>query len=220
VFESDCAKLQAEGVALVFAPTPEEMYGPESHRASTTFVEVPGISEKLEGRTRPGHFRGVATVVSKLFHILEPEAAFFGQKDAQQVAVIRRMVQDLNLPVRLLVGPIVREPDGLAMSSRNAYLDPAHRKAATVLYGALMRVQALADAGEPNASILAQHGRQVIAEEPLARLDYLEIVNPDSFDPVEDVGQGATVVTAAYLGSTRLIDNLVLHAVGQSSGAR
>jgi pantoate--beta-alanine ligase len=216
--ERDCQLLAAEGVSLVFAPSPEEMYGPEPQRARTTFVEVPGLSDKLEGKTRPGHFRGVTTVVCKLFHIIGPDSAFFGQKDAQQAVVIRRMVRDLNLPVRVVVCPIVRELDGLAMSSRNAYLDPVHRRAASVLYRALMRVQSMADAGERSATRLAEMGREVIHEEPLARLDYLEVVHPETLDPLQDIGQGALVVTAAYLGSTRLIDNLVLHGAGESSG--
>jgi pantoate--beta-alanine ligase len=213
-FERDCQMLEAEGVALLFAPTAEEMY-PQN---STTYVDVAGISEVLEGRTRPGHFRGVATVVAKLFHIVDPDFAFFGQKDAQQVAVIRRMVADLNFPVRVTVCPIVRETDGLAMSSRNAYLDPQQRKAAGVLHRALMRVQTLADTGERNAAELAATGRQVIGEEPLARLDYFEVVDQNTFAPVQDIARGALVVTAASFGTTRLIDNLVLHGIGQARG--
>ncbi|MFB3813590.1 MAG: pantoate--beta-alanine ligase [Terriglobales bacterium] len=214
-FERDCRMLEAEGVSLVFAPTPEEMYGPQFGNAAhttSTYIEVPGLSDKLEGKTRPGHFRGVTTVVAKLFHIIEPDVAFFGQKDAQQVVIIRRMVEDLNMPVRLVVCPIVREADGLALSSRNAYLDPAQRNAATVLHRALMRVQAMTDFGERDAGKLAEAGRQIIREEPLARLDYFELVDPATLDPVSDITRGALVVTAVYFGSTRLIDNLMLYA--------
>jgi pantoate--beta-alanine ligase len=213
-FEHDCELLAAEGVALVFAPSTEQMYP----AGAVTFVEVTDLGEKLEGSSRPGHFRGVTTVVNKLFNITQPDLAFFGQKDAQQVIIIRRMVRDLNLDVRVVVCPIVRERDGLALSSRNTYLDPPQRKSATVLHRALMRVQTMADTGERDAHALAEAGRQVIAEESLARLDYLEVVNPETLDAVDDVARGALVLVAAYLGKTRLIDNLVLHGVGTSQG--
>lgn len=213
VFERDCQLLEAEGVALVFAPAVEEMYPPASGVAvgtSRTSIEVAGLAGKLEGKARPGHFRGVATVVAKLFHILEPDMAFFGQKDAQQVVILDRMVRDLSLPVEMVVGPIMREADGLAMSSRNAYLEPEQRKAATVLHRALMRVQTLADGGESSGERLAEAGREVIRQEPLARLDYLDVVDPETLDPVAKMSGGALVVVAAYLGQTRLIDNLLL----------
>jgi pantoate--beta-alanine ligase len=187
-------------------------------KGATTFVTVEGLSEKLCGRSRPGHFRGVTTVVAKLFHIVEPDLAFFGQKDAAQVAIIRRMVQDLNLPVRIMVCPIVREKDGLALSSRNAYLDPQQRKQAPALNRALMRVQTMADTGERSAAKLTEAGQQVIADERGVRLDYFEIVNPDTLDPVDDISRGALVAVAAFLGTTRLIDNLVLHGVGEARG--
>ena len=213
-FERDCKLLESEGGDLVFAPTVEEMY-PTSRDgsvrpASVTWVTVEGLSNKLDGRSRPGHFRGVTTVVSKLFHIVEPDAAFFGQKDAAQVAVVRRMVQDLNLPVEIVICPIVREPDGLAMSSRNAYLDPKQRQQALVLHRALARVQQVAERGELGAAKLAAAGRQEIASEPAVRLDYFELVDPDTLDPVADASRGALVAVAAYVGSTRLIDNIVL----------
>jgi len=213
-FERDCKLLESEGGDLVFAPTVEEMY-PTSRDgsvrpASGTWVTVEGLSNKLDGRSRPGHFRGVTTVVSKLFHIVEPDAAFFGQKDAAQVAVVRRMVQDLNLPVEIVICPIVREPDGLAMSSRNAYLDPKQRQQALVLHRALARVQHMAERGELGATKLAAAGRQEIASEPAVRLDYFELVDPDTLDPVADASRGALVAVAAYVGSTRLIDNIVL----------
>jgi pantoate--beta-alanine ligase len=213
-FERDCRLLESEGVDLVFAPTVEEMYptskdgnvGP----ASVTWVTVEGLSNKLDGRSRPGHFRGVTTVVAKLFHVVEPDAAFFGQKDAAQVAVIRRMVEDLNLPVEIVICPIVREPDGLAMSSRNAYLDPKQRQQALVLHRSLEKVRQMAERGELGAAELAAAGRQEVASQPAVRLDYFEVVDPDTLDPVEDASRGALVAVAAYVGSTRLIDNIVL----------
>lgn len=198
--------LEREGVEFVFAPSVEEMYP----ACAVTWVTVEGLSEKLDGRSRPGHFRGVTTVVSKLFHIVEPDQAFFGQKDAAQVAVIRRMVRGLNLPVEIVVCPIVREADGLAMSSRNAYLNPAERKSALVLRRSLLRVQTMVDAGERNAAKLEAAGREEFRGEPAVRLDFLEIVNPDTLDPVGDISAGALFAVAAYVGATRLIDNIVV----------
>jgi pantoate--beta-alanine ligase len=205
-FERDCELVEREGVDLLFAPSVEEMYP----AGAVTWVTVEGLSDKLDGRSRPGHFRGVTTVVAKLFHIVEPDAAFFGQKDAAQVAIILRMVRDLNLPVEIVVCLIVREADGLAMSSRNAYLDPEQRKQALVLHRSLLRVQEIVEAGERHAAPLLAAGREEFAKESSVRLDYFEIVNPDTLDPVEDVSEGALVAVAAYLGSTRLIDNLVI----------
>ncbi len=198
--------LEAEGVELLFAPPAEAMYPP----GATTYVTVEGLSDKLDGHSRPGHFRGVTTVVAKLFQIVEPDLAIFGQKDAAQVAIIKRMVRDLNLPVRIVVAPIVREPDGLAMSSRNRYLDPQQRQAATVLYRALQCVEAKARQGERRADVLIDAGRQLVAREPGVRLDYLEIVDPGSLDPLPDISCGTLAAIAAYVGSTRLIDNLIL----------
>jgi pantoate--beta-alanine ligase len=160
----------------------------------------------------------VTTVVSKLFHIAPADVAFFGQKDAAQVAIIRHMVRDLDIPIQISVEPIVREQDGLALSSRNAYLDPQQRKSAAVLYRALTRVQTLADQGERDASNLLESARGVVAEEPSVRLDYVEAVDPDTLEPISDVSQGALVAIAAYLGSTRLIDNVVLFGTGQARG--
>jgi pantoate--beta-alanine ligase len=205
-FERDCALLEKEGVNLLFAPAVEEMYP----AGAVTWVTVEGLSEKLDGRSRPGHFRGVTTVVAKLFHIAEPEVAFFGQKDAAQVAIIRRMVRDLNFDVEIVACPIVREADGLAMSSRNAYLDPQERRQALVLHGSLMRVKQLVESGERDVERLKSAGREEIAREGAVRLDYFEIVDPESLDPVSDVGKGVLVAVAAYVGRTRLIDNLVL----------
>jgi pantoate--beta-alanine ligase len=205
-FERDCELLEDEGVELLFAPAVEEMYP----AGAATWVTVEGLSEKLDGRSRPGHFRGVTTVVAKLFNIVEPDAAFFGQKDAAQVAIIRRMVRDLHLPVEIVVCPIVREADGLALSSRNAYLDPEQRRQALVLHRSLMRAHELASAGERDAVKLAVAGRAEFGREAAVRLDYFEIVNPDTLDPVEDISGGALVAVAAFVGGTRLIDNILL----------
>jgi pantoate--beta-alanine ligase len=210
--ERDRELLNQERVDLVFAPGVEEMYG---HHPST-YVTVESLSERLCGRSRPEHFRGVTTVVAKLFQIVKPDLAFFGQKDAAQAAIIRKMVRDLNFDIQIVVAPIVREPDGLAMSSRNAYLTPDQRKQATVLYRALMRVQTLADRGERCAAELVRAGEEVLHEEPGARLEYLEVVNPDTLEPVADVSHGALVAVAALVGATRLIDNVLLTGAGQA----
>ncbi len=205
-FERDCQMLEAEGVDAVFAPTPEEMYP----KNAATFVEVEGLPQKLEGRARPTHFRGVTTVVAKLFNIVQPDRAFFGQKDAQQVVIIQKMVRDLNLDIDIVVCPIVRERDGLAMSSRNRYLNEDERKQALALYHALTRIQTEADRGERSAAKLMETGKSVISGEAQVRLDYLEIVDRASLDPVADISRGALVAIAAYIGSTRLIDNILL----------
>ncbi len=206
-FERDRELLEREGVELLFAPSVEEMYP----AGAVTWVTVEELSNKLDGRSRPGHFRGVTTVVSKLFHIVEPDAAFFGQKDAAQVAIIRRMVRDLVMPVEIVVCPIVREADGLAMSSRNAYLDAAQRKQALVLHRSLARVEKMVAEGEQNGSRLTAAGREEFAAEPSVRIDYFEVVNPETLDPVEDISGGALIAVAAYIRNTRLIDNLVIH---------
>jgi len=209
-FERDCDLLAKEGVELLFAPAVGEMYP----TGAVTWVTVEEISDRLDGRSRPGHFRGVTTVVAKLFHIVQPDAAFFGQKDAAQVAIIRRMVQDLNFPVEIVACPIVRETDGLAMSSRNAYLDPQQRRQALVLYRALLRVKGSWEAGEREASKLLAAGRSEFAKEDSVRLDYFEIVDANSLDRVEVADVGALVAVAAFVGPTRLIDNLVLGESG------
>lgn len=205
--ENDSAMLAAEKTDYLFHPSVEEMYP----GGAASWVTVEGISDKLDGRSRPRHFRGVTTVVAKLFNIVQPDLAFFGQKDAAQAAIIRKMVRDLDFDVEIVVCPIVREPDGLAMSSRNVYLSDKERKQATILNRALMRVQMLADQGESDSARLATAGKQVISEEPSVRLDYFEIVNPDTLDPAADTSGGALVAVAAHVGSTRLIDNIVLH---------
>jgi len=209
--ERDCEMLEREGVDFVFVPAVEEMYP----AGAVTWVTVEELSGKLDGRSRPGHFRGVTTVVAKLFHIVEPGKAFFGQKDAAQVAIIRRMARDLKFPVEIVVCPIVREADGLAMSSRNAYLDPEERKRGLVLHRSLMRVQESVRGGERNAARLIAAGKDEFAGESEVRLDYFEIVDPETLDLVQEVGTGALVAVAAYVGNTRLIDNVLL---GQPGG--
>jgi pantoate--beta-alanine ligase len=205
-FESDRELLEREGVALLFAPAAEEMYP----AGAATWVTVEGLSDKLDGRSRPGHFRGVSTVVAKLFHIVEPDVAFFGQKDAAQVAVIRRMVRDLRFAVEIVACPIVREADGLAMSSRNAYLNGKQREQALVLNRALMRVKKLWESGERGVKKLSAAGREEVTAEDAARLDYFELVDPDSLDAVWEAKSGTLVAVAAFVGTTRLIDNILL----------
>jgi pantoate--beta-alanine ligase len=205
-FERDCELLDKGKVDLVFAPEVDEMYP----GGAVTWVTVEGLSDKLDGRSRPGHFRGVATVVAKLFHIVAPDAAFFGQKDAVQVGVIRRMVRDLNFHVEIVACPIVREADGLAMSSRNVYLNAPERKQALALYGSLMRVKGLWETGEKDSAKLAQAGREEIKREPAVRLDYFELVDAGTLDPVRETAEGTLAAVAAWVGATRLIDNILL----------
>jgi len=222
-FERDCELLEKERVDLVFVPSVEEMY-PDG---TATWVTVEGLSDKLCGRSRPGHFRGVTTVLAKLFNIVEPDLAFFGQKDAAQLAIIRRMVRDLHFPVQIVGCPIVREPDGLAMSSRNAYLDTTQRQSALALHRALLEIQNLFHRGERNPERLISAGKQVILRESAVGLDYLEIVDPDSLEQISQIAWGqppsavqpsatrlpgmALVAIAAFVGTTRLIDNIVLN---------
>jgi pantoate--beta-alanine ligase len=207
-FDQDRSLLEREGNDLIFAPSEAEMYPGDA----VSFVEVEGLSERLDGQSRPGHFRGVTTVVSKLFHIVEPDKAFFGQKDAAQVAIVKRMVRDLDMPVEIVVCPIVREADGLALSSRNTYLSPEQREQALVLSRALRHVQELFAQGERQASHLVEAGTQAFAEEPAVGLDYLSVVDPNSLEPVDQAAPGTLVAVAAYVGTTRLIDNLILGA--------
>jgi pantoate--beta-alanine ligase len=206
-FEADCAMLEREGVELVFAPSAEEIY---PNGTPTTFVDVGEVGERLDGQFRPGHFRGVATVVAKLFHIVSPDLAFFGQKDAAQVAVLRAMVRDLNFPLQLVVCPTVREPDGLALSSRNRYLTREQRSEALVLWRSLEAVRYLADAGTYEAETLRQEMLRVLRSSPGVRVEYADIVHPDTLLPLADVREGALVAVAAHVGATRLIDNIVL----------
>ena len=205
-FEADCALLEAESVDVVFAPSIEEIYP----SGAVTFVEVEGLSNRLDGASRPGHFRGVATVVSKLFIAAEPDRAYFGQKDAAQVAVLRRMVVDLALPVELRVCPIVREADGLAMSSRNRYLSSEERRQALVLSSALQVIERAALAGERQTGVLIEAAKAAFAAEPEVRIDYIAAVDWATLLPVEKIAPGTLFAVAAWVGKTRLIDNLVL----------
>ena len=202
----DLRLLEAEHTDLVWTPTPEIMYPP----GFQTWVTVENVSQPLEGSKRPGHFRGVATIVAKLFNGVQPQKAYFGQKDAQQVVVIRQMTRDLNSPIDIVVCPTVREPDGLAMSSRNTYLNPQERQAATVLYRSLSAARAAFDLGERNAERLRCIVAEVIANEPLARLQYVSCAHPDILQELETVTDRALLSLAAFVGQTRLIDNLLL----------
>jgi pantoate--beta-alanine ligase len=208
--ERDASLLEKEGVDILFLPTDGEMY-PEGYRTS---VEVAGLQDKLCGRSRPGHFKGVATVVLKLFNIVRPDCAFFGQKDAQQVVVLRRMAEDLNMDVEIKALPIIREPDGLAMSSRNTYLSAEERRAALVLSRSLEEARRTFEKGERAASLIRQRLLRAIVSEPLARLDYAEVVDPSSLEPVERIEGRALVALAVFIGKTRLIDNTILDSTG------
>lgn len=203
-FERDAQLLENRGVDLLFAPTTDEMYP----AGASTYVTVEALSDRLCGRSRPGHFRGVTTVVSKLFHITDPDVAFFGQKDAAQVAIIRRMIRDLNMAVEIVACPIVREADGLAMSSRNAYLNPEERRAALSLYRSLQEVRNKFESGERSIEALLEAGKRKFGND--AQLDYLEIVDPASLEPIVQLNRPALAAVAAFVGKTRLIDNLTL----------
>lgn len=205
-FESDSEKLQHAGVDFLFAPEPREIY-PDGF---ATYVNVDGLSERLEGRSRPGHFRGVTTVVMKLLQIVQPNFAYFGRKDAQQSRLITRMAHDLNLDAEIVVCPPVREPDGLALSSRNVYLNPEERKAATVLHRALDAARGELAAGVRDALHLQAVLQRTLATERAARVDYAEIVDGESFEPVVRVSKPCYVLLAVFIGKTRLIDNLYI----------
>jgi pantoate--beta-alanine ligase len=210
--ESDSEKFSAAGVDELFLPDAAEIY-PGGFR---TYVTVEGLSDRLEGRSRPGHFRGVATVVMKLLEIAQPHYAYFGRKDAQQVRIISQMVRDLNLDTEIVVCPIVREPDGLALSSRNAYLNADERRAATVLHRALQAGRAELTAGVRDSLRLQSVIRRVLEAEALAAVDYAEIVDADAFEPVNRIARPCYVLLAVFIGKTRLIDNLYLEPVGDS----
>jgi pantoate--beta-alanine ligase len=207
-FEADRAALEKLSVDYLFVPPADEIY-PNGFR---TAVVVEGLSERLEGRSRPGHFRGVATVVLKLFEIVQPHAAFFGRKDAQQVRIISQMARDLNLDTEIAVCPIVREADGLALSSRNAYLNGESRRSATALYRSLDAVKRAIEAGERNAARLLEIARKVIAGEPGVIVDYAEIVDAETLDPVVSLRHTCYVLIAAIVGGTRLIDNALIES--------
>ncbi|MEZ5361037.1 MAG: pantoate--beta-alanine ligase [Bryobacterales bacterium] len=205
-FEQDLAMCEEAGVDCLFAPAPEEMYP----QPGVTHVEVSELTDGLCGKFRPGHFRGVTTVVAKLFHIAEPDKAYFGEKDFQQLAVIRRMVRDLDFAVEIVGVPIVREFDGLALSSRNARLSGAQREAATVLSRSLRHAAEAVANGEQDAESIRELTLEVIADEPLARPEYVEIVDPETLRPVARVEKEARLVLAAWVGEVRLIDNASL----------
>jgi pantoate--beta-alanine ligase len=205
--DADRELCAAVGTDLIFAATVEEMYPPDSR----TFVEVTGLQDALCGASRPGHFRGVATVVLKLFNIVTPDVAYFGQKDAQQALIIRRMVRDLCLPVTVRVQPTVREPDGLAMSSRNRYLDPTQRRNATCLRRALLKSESLVASGERSAAALEGAMADLITATPGARLDYARVLDAETLDPISALTRPALAALAVFFGTTRLIDNTTLN---------
>jgi len=216
-FESDVEKLTSAGVEVLFAPAINEIY-PSGFR---TYVNIEGLSERLEGRSRPGHFRGVATVVLKLFEIVQPQFAYFGRKDAQQVRILQQMATDLNLNAEIVVCPIVRELDGLALSSRNTYLNSEERRAATVLQRALSEARRELNAGTRDALQLQTALRKILSNETLARVDYVEMVDAESFEPVSSIGaRPVYALLAVFIGKTRLIDNLFIEpAAGQNAPA-
>jgi pantoate--beta-alanine ligase len=204
--DRDLELLEAAGADVVWTPQAGSLY-PDGFQ---TWVSVERVTQPLEGAERPGHFRGVATIVAKLFNALQPDRAFFGQKDAQQVVVIKRMVKDLNFPIEIQVCPIVREADGLAMSSRNTYLNPAERQAATVLHRALSSAQGAYDAGERDAGVLRRLMSEALAAEPLAEVQYVSAADPASLHELEGEVEAALLSMAVYVGKTRLIDNTLL----------
>lgn len=204
--ESDLAQLEPFGVELVFVPSAAEMYPP----GFETYVLVENVSQPLEGAMRPGHFRGVATIVIKLLNIVQPDRAYFGQKDAQQVAVLKQMTRDLDLPVEIIVGETVREPDGLALSSRNAYLSAQERQRATVLFRALTAARNCFMQGESSGEALREAIRRVVAQEPLAQVDYVSAADPLTLQELDRVSDRVLLSLAVRIGATRLIDNLSL----------
>lgn len=206
--EMDRKLCEAAGADLIFHPEPEEMYAPDF----STYVETKQVSAGLCGKTRPTHFRGVCTVVCKLFHIVMPDKAYFGQKDAQQLAVIRRMARDLDMDIEIVGCPIIREADGLAKSSRNTYLNKEERKAALALSRAVICGEELMRSGERRADVILNEMRKIIEAEPLARIDYVEMVDADSIEPLEQAKGRTLAAMAVYIGTTRLIDNFIFEA--------
>jgi pantoate--beta-alanine ligase len=204
--QRDLALLEKEKVDVVFMPSVDEVYPP----GFNSWVEVGKIAQRLEGASRPGHFRGVATVVARLFNIVQPDRAYFGQKDAQQLLVVRNMAAELDMKLEVIGVPTVREPDGLAMSSRNTYLNPEERKAALVLYQALMLAQRLYSEGEKDAKLIRRQMRELIQKQPLAEIDYISIADAETLDELDEVKPPALVSLAVKIGKTRLIDNVVV----------
>lgn len=204
--EADKKLCEAAGADLIFHPTPEEMYAPDF----STYVEMQKVSERLCGKSRPTHFRGVCTVVNKLFNIVMPDKAYFGEKDAQQLAVVRRMVRDLNMDIEIIGCPIIRESDGLAKSSRNTYLNETERKAALVLSKAVFCGKEMIEKGEREADAVLSAMRKIIEAEPLAKIDYVEMVDADSIEPLTRAEGRVLTAMAVYIGKTRLIDNFIV----------
>lgn len=202
----DAELLSQENVDYIFYPSVEEMY-PENYK---TYVIVEDLSDKLCGKTRPGHFRGVTTIVLKLLNIIQPNFAYFGQKDAQQTVIIKRMIKDLNLDTELIILPIVREPDGLAMSSRNLYLNPEERRAATILFKSLQKAKEVIKEGEKKSNKIIEEMKKIITTEPLAKIDYIEIVDLENLSPLKFINKTALIALAVYIGETRLIDNIIV----------
>jgi len=203
--ERDINLSEREGVDVIFAPSVEDMY-PENY---STFVQVEGkLSSVLEGASRPGHFRGVCIVLTKLFNIINPDLSFFGEKDYQQALIVKKMVRDLNIPTRIVLLPTVREKDGLAMSSRNSYLNEKERKAATILYESLKEAKKWIEDGERDSSRIVDKMRSFIAKEPLAKIDYIAIVDSESLKEVKEIKRGDLIALAVYIGKVRLIDNM------------
>ena len=204
-FDADLQMIEKLGADMVFHPEPSDMYAPDF----STTISVAGVSENLCGARRPGHFNGVCTVVTKLFNLSEADRAYFGQKDAQQLAVVRRMVRDLNANIEIVGCPIIREDDGLAKSSRNTYLNPDERKAATVLSKALRTGKQMIESGEKNAEVVKSKITEIISKEPLAKIDYVEITDWNSIEPVDIIDRSTLCAIAVYIGKTRLIDNFI-----------
>jgi pantoate--beta-alanine ligase len=204
--DRDLRLLEREQVDLVWAPTEREVYPPRAQ----TWVTVEKLTRRLEGASRPGHFRGVTTMVAKLFNACQPQRAYFGQKDAQQAVVVGRMAKDLLFPLEVVVCPTVREADGLAMSSRNSYLEPAERRAATVLYRALSAAVKAFEAGERRAGALRQCMLEILSEEALARLGYVSVADPETLEELQGEASRALLSMAVFIGDTRLIDNMLV----------
>ena len=204
--ERDAALCEEAGADLIFHPEKEDMYFDDF----CTYVDMDGLTKGLCGKTRPTHFRGVCTVVSKLFHIVQPDRAYFGQKDAQQLAVIRRMVRDLNFDLEIIGCPIIREEDGLAKSSRNTYLSPEEREAATILHKGLLRGEELIRNGEKKVSVIVKEITDIIQSEPLAKIDYVEVVDFDCIESIDIIEGTVLTAVAVYIGTTRLIDNFII----------
>ncbi len=204
--ERDTQILDEMGVDIVFCPKAEEMY-PKGYK---TYVELPELQTKLCGQSRPGHFRGVCTVVLKLFHIIQPDKAFFGQKDAQQAIILKKMAKDLNMDVAIEILPIIRHGDGLAMSSRNTYLDEKGRKAASCLWRSLSAARTMFERGERDAQKILQEIRDILQQEPMARIDYAEIVDTEELNPLSSIDGEALIALAVYIGRVRLIDNILV----------